>query len=43
MIEYRVDINLHLFFGEVVNQLQISISDGIHKRIPIVRCGELIY
>ena len=40
--KHAVDIDSHLFFGKVLNELHVTIADSIHKRIPVIGCRKLV-
>lgn len=43
MAEDAVDIDVHLLFREVFDELHVAVADCIHKGVPIVRCIKFVY
>ena len=43
LVENRIDIDPHLLLGKIIYQFKVTVSDRIHKRVPVVRSRELVY
>ncbi len=43
MAKNAVNVDIHLFFSEVLDKLHVAISDCIHEGTPVVGSEELVY
>jgi hypothetical protein len=40
--EDTIDIDIHLAFGEVLDEFHVAVSNGVHERVPVVGRVELV-
>jgi hypothetical protein len=41
--EDAVNVDAHLFLGEVFDEFHVAVADCVHEGVPVVGGGELVY